>query len=440
MLAGVKTASRAEIDEVLREERKEKKRKKKDKKAHKKELNKKQRKDKKESKRPAKKQKYEDSGDSEDEGEWKTVGWDEADDPFQSKGRRGKRLVESDPSSASSSEDEDEGNRKGGGDDGLDYDEHIAARKQAQSESASRRAESGMDWMSKPPPATARPKKEDAKEEEEEPKSKVVELNKHWENGGDGIPTEGGSGTGSLARKPAAGTADGGASWRLKALKRAQERAKEEGRSLDKVVEERWGSLADLTSDTLQNRAASKFAHRHAQKARPAGNNLRGAFDEGEEEEGRSGGGGGRREDDRRHDRDSRGRDSDRYDRDRRGGDRGREGRDEDRRRGERDPRSAYLSDLRSDESRMREGMRAPRVDDSLSWRRGKGGKGGKGKDPMSQHRQEDAEAIRDAASSMNAFANDGSFFEMQESPEHSPVGGNPERKNSPPYEGGCMP
>ena len=33
---------------------------------------------------------------------------------------------------------------------------------------------------------------------------------------------------------------DGGASWRMKALRRAQERAAEEGRTMDAVVQERW--------------------------------------------------------------------------------------------------------------------------------------------------------------------------------------------------------
>jgi hypothetical protein len=33
---------------------------------------------------------------------------------------------------------------------------------------------------------------------------------------------------------------DGGASWRMKALRRAQERAAQEGRTLDAVVQERW--------------------------------------------------------------------------------------------------------------------------------------------------------------------------------------------------------
>ena len=118
------------------------------------------------------------------------------------------------------------------------------------------------------------------------------ELNPYWRDGGDGAPKEapkGGkgpgaaddddddhdddddgdrskdAGPGSAAAAPpgsreapgaalvrAAGTGtgapvgDGGASWRLKALRRAKERAAEEGRSLAQVVTDRWGSVAQL--------------------------------------------------------------------------------------------------------------------------------------------------------------------------------------------------
>ena len=40
---------------------------------------------------------------------------------------------------------------------------------------------------------------------------------------------------------------DGGASWRLKALKRAQQRSAQEGRSLDDDVRQRFESVAALT-------------------------------------------------------------------------------------------------------------------------------------------------------------------------------------------------
>ncbi len=59
---------------------------------------------------------------------------------------------------------------------------------------------------------------------------------------------------------PAGGPAmvgDGGASWRMKALKRAQQQVREEGGSVRHIVEERWGSLATLTDDLSK----SKIAH-----------------------------------------------------------------------------------------------------------------------------------------------------------------------------------
>jgi hypothetical protein len=58
------------------------------------------------------------------------------------------------------------------------------------------------------------------------------------------------------AGQPAAGVGDGGASWRLKALKRARETAQREGKQLSDVVGGRWGSLSDLTAGAMQARAA----------------------------------------------------------------------------------------------------------------------------------------------------------------------------------------
>ena len=51
---------------------------------------------------------------------------------------------------------------------------------------------------------------------------------------------------------------DGGASWRLKALRRAEAQAAEQGTDLESLVSERFGSLSSLT-DSLSNR---RTAHR----------------------------------------------------------------------------------------------------------------------------------------------------------------------------------
>jgi hypothetical protein len=53
---------------------------------------------------------------------------------------------------------------------------------------------------------------------------------------------------------------DGGASWRMKALKRAQTQAEEQGSSLRDVVSQRWGSVAELATDA--DKAAPMGAHR----------------------------------------------------------------------------------------------------------------------------------------------------------------------------------
>jgi hypothetical protein len=56
--------------------------------------------------------------------------------------------------------------------------------------------------------------------------------------------------------RPAGVVGDGGLSWRLKALKRAQEQATASGGSLGSIVAERWGSLSDLTASLTEGRAA----------------------------------------------------------------------------------------------------------------------------------------------------------------------------------------
>ena len=94
------------------------------------------------------------------------------------------------------------------------------------------------------------------------------ELNPYWRDGGDGKPTA----EAEAARAPRAPgaallTPRGGGGGRrrapagdLKALRRAKERAAEEGRSLADVVGDRWGSVAQLV-ESIGDRAAPDKAH-----------------------------------------------------------------------------------------------------------------------------------------------------------------------------------
>ena len=66
-----------------------------------------------------------------------------------------------------------------------------------------------------------------------------------------------------------AGVGDGGASWRLKALRRAKERAQKEGRNLEEEVANRFGSVEALVSGLGgANRAAHDRSHLHAKHER----------------------------------------------------------------------------------------------------------------------------------------------------------------------------
>ncbi|XP_014285506.1 CWF19-like protein 2 [Halyomorpha halys] len=68
------------------------------------------------------------------------------------------------------------------------------------------------------------------------------ELNPFWKNGGTGLPSE------CETRKTtvSSGVGDNGVHWLRKSLERAKEKADEEGRSLDDVISERWGSLDEF--------------------------------------------------------------------------------------------------------------------------------------------------------------------------------------------------
>ncbi|KAG6556722.1 hypothetical protein Mapa_001665 [Marchantia paleacea] len=221
----------------------------------------------------------------------------------------------------------------------------------------SKRMEAGMEWMLKAPerlfdkPATATPKvaEDHPTLDSERPQVHPRELNPYVSSG-----TEG-SGVQRLPRPPAPSIGDGGASWRLKALKRAQEQAAREGRKLDEVVEERWGSLATLTSSVAVKRSAHANAHLHAIRDRKTRNDDE--IVDGDE---------------KTFQRPERGFQGENRDRGR------------DREQGSR--------------------MRVPRVDPSLSWK-------SKQKYDNQSLRAEDAAIIRAAATTMNKFSNDGSFL-----------------------------
>ncbi|CAM6058638.1 unnamed protein product [Sphagnum tenellum] len=258
----------------------------------------------------------------------------------------------------------DEESSEGSSDDDDDGSEEHQANQEV------RRKEAGLEWMTQAPerPAPVVVESEDVHTlEGEKPQSSVKELNPYWKSAGNGLPSEGDTGGlqkgGRSGLPPPPGVGDGGASWRLKALKRAQEQAAREGRQLDEVVEERWGSLAALTTSVAVQRAAHANSHMHAKRDRrrtSQGHDVSegvGKADAAAEPED---------EDDRRIRTSSR----------------------------------DYLCEVKAEGSRMK----APQADRSLSWKsKGRGGKPGM--------RPEDAAVFRAAAVTYNKFNDDGTFF-----------------------------
>ncbi|KAH0556521.1 CWF19-like protein 2 [Cotesia glomerata] len=98
--------------------------------------------------------------------------------------------------------------------------------------------------------------KEDKKETSmiAEPGQSSQELNPYWKNGGTGIPEE--------QKKSKALSMD--PQWLKKSLQRAQEQAREEGRSLEEIAAERWGSLDEIKQMIKEAERNS----RHANKSR----------------------------------------------------------------------------------------------------------------------------------------------------------------------------
>ncbi|XP_009394459.2 uncharacterized protein LOC103979925 isoform X1 [Musa acuminata AAA Group] len=221
------------------------------------------------------------------------------------------------------------------------------------------RKELGLDWMLRPASRMTENSRAEVEEETEEHKTVEVtrtnpkELNPYLKDNGSGYPDDASISEASDRLFSSSVVGDGGASWRLKALKRAKEQAAREGRKLDEVVEERWGSLGQLTATVVAHRAAPARAHLRAINDRKRGPmELSEVAPSDETKEGiqevRSG------------------------------------GRD-------------YLRDVSSQIPQMRK----PRHDD-LSWKRNKGRN-------MSM---EDKSLISSAISSLNRFANDGNFMD----------------------------
>ncbi|PWA70446.1 cwfJ-like family protein [Artemisia annua] len=138
------------------------------------------------------------------------------------------------------------------------------------------RKEMGLEWMLRPKEEDVKQKSVPASHLPEEPPADEIkkvnprELNPYFRNDGSGYPEEEGDGAkfrdSNLLSTSVVG--DGGASWRLKAMKRSQEQAAREGKNLDEVVKERWGSLGKLAVSVASNSAAPSHAHLHAIKNR----------------------------------------------------------------------------------------------------------------------------------------------------------------------------
>ncbi|KAG0566602.1 hypothetical protein KC19_7G076500 [Ceratodon purpureus] len=263
--------------------------------------------------------------------------------------------------------DEEEVGKEYSSDEASEDSEGLASRKINRGLQESKRKEAGLEWMNLAPERPPAPKQDDAlRLEPEKPVSNVKELNPYWKNDGIGLPTEaekgGLSGGGRGRLPPPPGVGDGGASWRMKALKRAQEQAAREGKQLDEVVEERWGSLASLTNSVAVQRAAHANAHMHAKRDRTRKADDR-VSDAPQAVEGKK-------------------------------GEEANVPEDEDDRRirtGSRD----YLKDVKAKDNRMRQ----PQVDRKLSWRN------------KGSIRPEDAAVLRAAAQTYNKFSDDGDFL-----------------------------
>lgn len=161
--------------------------------------------------------------------------------------------------------------KRGGEDDTMDsdlYDDGEGSLSQNYSNIV--RKEMGLDWMLRPKDNTEKTSDkasdmllEEASAEEVK-KVNPRELNPYFKDDGSGYPEESDGVKSESHLLSTAIVGDGGASWRLKALKRAQEQAAREGRKLEEVVEERWGSMGQFAASVASRTVAPTHAHLHA--------------------------------------------------------------------------------------------------------------------------------------------------------------------------------
>uniref|UniRef100_A0A1J3GT59 CWF19-like protein 2 n=1 Tax=Noccaea caerulescens TaxID=107243 RepID=A0A1J3GT59_NOCCA len=216
----------------------------------------------------------------------------------------------------------------------------------------------GLDWMlppnrkADPNPALVVDEKFKESTVEEVAKVNPKELNPHFKGNGTGFPEEEPEKRhGRDQLLPTSVVGDGGASWRMKLLKRAKEKAAREGQSLEEVVGERYGSLGNLVESVSSQRSAPSRAHLHAINNRRRVNN---------EEE------------------------------------------NDKEKKPERVSEKGHGRDYLKDDSPRHRVLRAPKTDPSLSWGKRKA---------QTHHRQEDSKLISEAAAHLNKFSNDGNFM-----------------------------
>ncbi|XP_072979616.1 uncharacterized protein [Typha angustifolia] len=196
----------------------------------------------------------------------------------KSKRRRRKSKKRNFSEEDSYSSDESEEGKSGSRRRGKNYDEYSDEETGGEDGKALlsneiARKEMGLEWMLK----SATRSESSQPEQEEEPEPPVVEevkktnpreLNPYLKDNGSGYPDDAALPEGGDKLLSSSVVGDGGASWRLKALKRAKEQATREGRKLDDIVQERWGSLGQLAGSVAASRVAPSHAHLHAIKNR----------------------------------------------------------------------------------------------------------------------------------------------------------------------------